>query len=91
MVSKTVWVLGPKVIDDPDSIRICANKIHQYRLFEKYDVPRIPTMFLNKGKFSSLDLGRYDLVAYSEAPNDCSERRSLENRRLTLTPFFIRD
>jgi glutathione synthase/RimK-type ligase-like ATP-grasp enzyme len=48
IVSKTAWELGKKVIDDPESIKICANKIHQYALFEKYDVPRIPTMFLNK-------------------------------------------
>lgn len=51
IVSRTAWVLGLKVIDDPESIRICANKIHQYRLFEKYHVPRIPTMFLNKDEF----------------------------------------
>jgi glutathione synthase/RimK-type ligase-like ATP-grasp enzyme len=48
IVSKTAWELGKKVIDDPESIKICANKIHQYALFEKYDVPRIPTMFLSK-------------------------------------------
>ncbi len=48
IVSKTAWELGLKVIDDPESIKICGNKIHQYALFEKYDVPRIPTIFLNK-------------------------------------------
>jgi glutathione synthase/RimK-type ligase-like ATP-grasp enzyme len=48
IVSKTAWELGLKVIDDPESIQICANKVHQYELFEKYNVPRIPTMFLNK-------------------------------------------
>jgi len=48
IVSKTAWELGLKVIDDPESIKICANKIHQYALFEKYNVPRIPTMFLSK-------------------------------------------
>jgi len=48
IVSKTAWELGLKVIDDPESIKICANKIHQYALFEKYNVPRIPTMFLGK-------------------------------------------
>ncbi|MEM2953447.1 MAG: RimK family alpha-L-glutamate ligase [Candidatus Bathyarchaeia archaeon] len=51
VVSKTAWELGLKVIDDPESIRVCANKIHQYRLFEKFDVPRIPTLFLNKEEF----------------------------------------
>lgn len=51
VVSKTAWELGLKVVDDPVSIRICANKIHQYRLFEKLDVPHIPTMFLNKDEF----------------------------------------
>jgi glutathione synthase/RimK-type ligase-like ATP-grasp enzyme len=48
IVSKTAWELGKKVIDDPESIKICANKIHQYALFEKYNVPSIPTVFLNK-------------------------------------------
>lgn len=51
VVSKTAWELGLKVIDDPESIRICANKIHQYRLFEKFNVPHIPTLFLNKEEF----------------------------------------
>lgn len=48
VVSKTAWTLGLKVIDDPESIQICANKIHQYALLEKFDVPHIPTVFLNK-------------------------------------------
>lgn len=48
IVSKTAWELGKKVIDDPESIKICANKIHQYALFDKYNVPRIPTVFLSK-------------------------------------------
>jgi glutathione synthase/RimK-type ligase-like ATP-grasp enzyme len=48
IVSKTAWELGLKVIDDPESIKICGNKIHQYALFEKYNVPRIPTVFLSK-------------------------------------------
>jgi glutathione synthase/RimK-type ligase-like ATP-grasp enzyme len=48
IVSKTAHEYGLRVIDDPESIKICANKIHQYALFEKYDVPRIPTMFLSR-------------------------------------------
>ncbi len=48
VVSKTAWELGLKVIDDPESITICGNKIHQYSLFEKYNLPHIPTVFLNK-------------------------------------------
>ncbi len=48
VVSKTAWELGLKVVDDPESITVCGNKIHQYALFEKYDVPRIPTVFLSK-------------------------------------------
>ena len=48
IVSKTAWELGLKVIDDPESIQICGNKVHQYELFEKYNVPRIPTISLNK-------------------------------------------
>jgi glutathione synthase/RimK-type ligase-like ATP-grasp enzyme len=48
VVSKTAWELGLKVVDDPQSIQICGNKIHLYDLFKKYDVPHIPTLFLNK-------------------------------------------
>ncbi len=48
VVSKTAWELGLKVIDDPESIQICGNKIHLYDLFKKYDIPHIPTLFLNK-------------------------------------------
>jgi glutathione synthase/RimK-type ligase-like ATP-grasp enzyme len=52
IVSKTAWELGLKVVDDPESIKICANKIHQYALFEKYSVPHIPTVFLSKDEFN---------------------------------------
>jgi glutathione synthase/RimK-type ligase-like ATP-grasp enzyme len=48
VVSKTAWELGLRVVDDPESITICGNKIHQYALFEKFNVPRIPTVFLSK-------------------------------------------
>ena len=48
IVSKTAWELGLKVVDDPQSIQICGNKIHLYSLFKKYGVPYIPTIFLNK-------------------------------------------
>jgi glutathione synthase/RimK-type ligase-like ATP-grasp enzyme len=51
IVSKTAWELGLKVVDDPKSIQICGNKIHLYSLFNKYDIPRIPTVFLNKEDF----------------------------------------
>lgn len=48
VVSKTADELGLKVIDDPESIQICGNKIHQYALFKKYGVPLIPTLFIDK-------------------------------------------
>ena len=48
IVSKIAWENGLKVVDDPESIKICGNKIHEYALFEKFDIPRIPTVFLNK-------------------------------------------
>jgi glutathione synthase/RimK-type ligase-like ATP-grasp enzyme len=51
VVSKTAFELGLKVIDDPKSIQICGNKIHQYALFEKCGVPHIPTLFINKDEF----------------------------------------
>jgi glutathione synthase/RimK-type ligase-like ATP-grasp enzyme len=46
VVSETASELGLKVIDDPESIQICGNKIHQYELFRKYDIPNIPTIFI---------------------------------------------
>ncbi len=48
VVSKTAWELGLKVIDDPQSIIICANKIHQYELFQRFNLPHIPTIFISK-------------------------------------------
>lgn len=51
VVSRTASELGLKVVDDPESIQICGNKIHQYALFEKYNIPRIPTLFINKEEF----------------------------------------
>jgi glutathione synthase/RimK-type ligase-like ATP-grasp enzyme len=48
VVSKTAWELGLRVIDDPESITICGNKIHQYALFERFNVPHIPTVFLSR-------------------------------------------
>ena len=51
VVSKTAYELGLRVVDDPKSIQICGNKIHLYQLFEKYDIPHIPTGFINKDEF----------------------------------------
>jgi glutathione synthase/RimK-type ligase-like ATP-grasp enzyme len=51
VVSKTASELGLKVVDDPKSIQICGNKVHLYRLFEKFDIPSIPTIFLTKEGF----------------------------------------
>jgi glutathione synthase/RimK-type ligase-like ATP-grasp enzyme len=48
VVSKTAWEMGLKVVDDPKSIQICGNKIHLYSLFQKHNVPTIPTVYVNK-------------------------------------------
>lgn len=48
IVSRTASELGLKVVDDPESIKICGNKIHQYSLFNKHDIPHIPTIFISK-------------------------------------------
>jgi len=48
VVSRTAAELGLKVVDDPESIQICGNKIHQYALFKKHGIPLIPTIFINK-------------------------------------------
>jgi len=51
IVSKTAWEQGLRVVDDPRSIQICGNKIHLYSLFEKHNIPGIPTIFVNKEEF----------------------------------------
>jgi glutathione synthase/RimK-type ligase-like ATP-grasp enzyme len=51
VVSRTASELGLKVVDDPESIQICGNKIHQYELLKKNGVPIIPTIFINKEEF----------------------------------------
>lgn len=51
VVSKTAWEMGIRVVDDPKSIQVCGNKIHLYSLFEKHNIPRIPTIFLAKEEF----------------------------------------
>jgi glutathione synthase/RimK-type ligase-like ATP-grasp enzyme len=51
IVSKSAWEMGLNVVDDPKSIQICGNKIHLYSLFKKYNIPHIPTIFLNKDDF----------------------------------------
>jgi glutathione synthase/RimK-type ligase-like ATP-grasp enzyme len=48
VVSKTASELGLRVVDDPESIQICGNKIHQYALFKKHGVPHIPTVSVTK-------------------------------------------
>ncbi len=48
VVSKTATELGLKVVDDPESIQICGNKIHQYALFKKHGISHIPTVFINR-------------------------------------------
>ena len=48
VVSKTATELGLRVVDDPESIQICGNKIHQYALFKKHGISHIPTVFINR-------------------------------------------
>jgi glutathione synthase/RimK-type ligase-like ATP-grasp enzyme len=48
VVSKTAWELDKKVVDDPESIQICGNKIHLYDLFKRHGVPHIPTIFMSR-------------------------------------------
>ena len=48
VVSKTATELGLRVVDDPESIQICGNKIHQYALFKKQGISHIPTVFINR-------------------------------------------
>ena len=58
VASKTAQELGLRVIDDPESICICSNKIHQYELFKRYEVPHIPTIFITKDEFHHSQIKR---------------------------------
>jgi len=53
VVSRTAAELGLRVIDDPESIQICGNKIHQYALFKKHNIAHIPTAFITKDDLHS--------------------------------------
>jgi glutathione synthase/RimK-type ligase-like ATP-grasp enzyme len=48
VVSRTASELGLNVVDDPRSIQVCGNKVHQYELFKRHHIPHIPTVFVTK-------------------------------------------
>jgi glutathione synthase/RimK-type ligase-like ATP-grasp enzyme len=49
IASKIAWENKLRVIDDPHSIQVCSNKIHMYKLLERFGVPYIPSIYLVKG------------------------------------------
>jgi glutathione synthase/RimK-type ligase-like ATP-grasp enzyme len=50
IASKLAWEAGLNVIDEPFAIIACSNKVHMYKLLQKANVPRIPTLFLLKDR-----------------------------------------
>lgn len=47
VASRTAQLHGLRVIDDPDSIIICCDKVHMYRHLQVNSVPMPQTVFLN--------------------------------------------
>jgi len=52
IASKMAWERGLTVIDEPHAIIACSNKIHMHGLLERFNVPRIPTIFLLKDQLN---------------------------------------
>jgi glutathione synthase/RimK-type ligase-like ATP-grasp enzyme len=56
MVSKVAAENGLRVVDSPQSIRICGNKINMYGLLERYGVPYIPTVIFTRQDLRSRNI-----------------------------------
>lgn len=44
------------VIDEPSAIIACSNKVHMYKMLDKNNVPRIPTLLLIKGTLTQKEI-----------------------------------
>lgn len=73
VVARTAQMNGLRVLDDPDSIIICCDKIHMYRRLQMHHVPMPETLFL-ANKDVTAEVGAKLLKAVSnplvlKAPN----------------------
>ncbi len=78
VVARLAQLQGLRVIDDPESIRICCDKVNMYQHLLKQDVPIPQTVFLEKqelcaGKADEL-LELLGCPVVLKAPNSCFSR-----------------
>jgi glutathione synthase/RimK-type ligase-like ATP-grasp enzyme len=57
VASRTAEMHGLRVLDDPDSIRICCDKVNMYRHLMRKNVPMPSTIFIEEDEIS-LELGQ---------------------------------
>ncbi len=79
---------GLVVIDDPESILKCTNKVFMYNLMERNDIPQIPSKFVSDHKETTLDkleaLFGYPMVlkipdgSFSLGVKKASDRKALD-------------
>ena len=98
VAARTAEMHGLRVIDDPDSIRICCDKVNMYRHLMRKDVP-IPTTRIVEEDEVSLDLGRFLLKELGDpivlkAPNSSFsmyvEKASTPQEFVTVARRFLR-
>ncbi len=49
VVARMAEMHGVRVIDDPESIRICCDKVHMYRHLQNHNIPMPETVFVEEG------------------------------------------
>lgn len=52
VVARLAQMNGQRVIDDPESIRICCDKVNMYKRLQNHHVPVFSTLFLNQNEVS---------------------------------------
>jgi len=98
VASRTAEMHGLRVIDDPDSIRICCDKVNMYRHLMAADVPIPGTRIIEEDEIS-LDLGRELLAELGDpvvlkAPNSSFsmyvEKVSTPQEFVTVAKRYLR-
>ena len=98
VASRTAEMHNIRVIDDPDSIRVCCDKVNMYSHLIKHGVP-IPETRIVSRRDLSIDLGRQLLRELGppvvlKAPNSSFskyvEKAATPNEFLTVAKHFLR-
>jgi len=75
VVARLAQMMGLRVIDDPESIRICCDKVNMYKHLQKQEVPMPQTVFLERQEFcvekGNELLAQLGSPVVMKAPNSC--------------------